>query len=372
LKYIQTFTRNLSNIPGWRANGKIVIIESDDWGSIRMPSKEAYESLKKAGIDIETGENLRFNKNDTLASADDLASFYQVIDSVRDRTQRPAVITPVSIVANPDFEKIRNSGFNEYFYEPFTETLKRYHGNENTFKLWKEGIGKRLFVPQFHGREHLNVQVWLRALRDNDRDTTIAFNHGVWGYNNINPQKIFYNAAFELDNPDELDFHRSVISDGLRLFNDLFGYKAEFFVPPNGPVNNRLLKTAFDCGIKYVSASKIQRESLGNGGTKRHFHWSGQRNGYGQICITRNCFFEPGMDNRDWVDSCLGEINAAFRWRKPAVISSHRVNYIGAHYPDNRDRGLRELKRLLKAIVQKWPEVEFMTSAELGELMSSE
>jgi hypothetical protein len=78
------------------------------------------------------------------------------------------------------------------------------------------------------------------------------------------------------------------------------------------------------------------------------------------------------MDNRDWVDSCLGEINAAFRWRKPAVISSHRVNYIGAHYPDNRDRGLRELKRLLKAIVQKWPEVEFMTSAELGELMSSE
>ena len=38
--------RNLSNLPGWRTKRKIVVIESDDWGSIRMPSKRAYEELK--------------------------------------------------------------------------------------------------------------------------------------------------------------------------------------------------------------------------------------------------------------------------------------------------------------------------------------
>ena len=38
----QTITHNLLNIPGCRTNRHIVVIESDDWGSIRMPSKEVY------------------------------------------------------------------------------------------------------------------------------------------------------------------------------------------------------------------------------------------------------------------------------------------------------------------------------------------
>lgn len=38
----QYITHNLLNIPGWRTNRKIVVIESDDWGSIRMPSQEVY------------------------------------------------------------------------------------------------------------------------------------------------------------------------------------------------------------------------------------------------------------------------------------------------------------------------------------------
>ena len=36
--------------------------------------------------------------------------------------------TPLTIVANPDFSKIRDSDFSEYFYESFAETLKRYPG----------------------------------------------------------------------------------------------------------------------------------------------------------------------------------------------------------------------------------------------------
>ena len=54
---------------------------------------------------------------------------------------------------------------------------------------------------------------------------------------------------------------------------------------------------------------------------------------------------------------------------KPAIISSHRVNYIGSLEPSNRSHGLHQLKKLLKQIVNKWNDVEFMTSAELGELM---
>ena len=75
------------------------------------------------------------------------------------------------------------------------------------------------------------------------------------------------------------------------------------------------------------------------------------------------------MKGRDWVDSCLNDIDIAYRWKKPAIISSHRVNYIGALDSGNRENGLSKLNQLLKEIVTRWPDVEFMTSAELGDLM---
>jgi hypothetical protein len=68
---------------------------------------------------------------------------------------------------------------------------------------------------------------------------------------------------------------------------------------------------------------------------------------------------------------CLKEISIAFKWNKPAVISTHRVNYIGALYKENRENGLRKLSTLLKQIVRIWPDAEFITSAELGEIISN-
>jgi hypothetical protein len=34
------------NLRGWKTKRKIVVIESDDWGSIRMPSPESFNSSK--------------------------------------------------------------------------------------------------------------------------------------------------------------------------------------------------------------------------------------------------------------------------------------------------------------------------------------
>ena len=53
-----------------------------------------------------------------------------------------------------------------------------------------------------------------------------------------------------------------------------------------------------------------------------------------------------------------------------ATISSHRVNYVGWLNEDNRANGLIKLDELLSRIIKKWPNVEFMTSSELGDLIS--
>lgn len=361
--------RNLSNLPGWRTQRKIVVIESDDWGSIRMPSLPAFELLQLQGVDLIHGDAKRYNLNDNLATSNDLSALFELLSTFQDKNHNSAVFTAISVVANPDFEKIENNNFQKYFYEPFTETLKRSPGCEHSFDLWKEGIQNRLFVPQFHGREHLNVAVWLRALQQGDAHTLAAFEQGCWGFSNKHHLGISYQAAFELEYLKDLKGQKEVVSTGLQLFEKLLGYKASYFVPPNGPFNNSLEGVAAREGVKYISAAKIQHESLGAGKTRRVLHWLGQKNSHSQRYITRNCFFEPSQQGKDWVDSCLKDIEIAFHWHKPAVISSHRVNYIGALDLKNRVNGLRHLEILLRSILNKWPNTEFMTSDELGNLI---
>jgi len=363
--------RHISNIPGWRTNRKIVVLESDDWGSIRMPSRKVFESLSLKNIDLISGDSMRYNRYDSLATADDLSLLFVTLQSVKDKNGNPAVFTAISVTSNPDFKKIKESGYLAYFHEPFTETLKRYHGCADSFELWKEGVNNHLFVPEFHGREHLNVQVWMNALRNKDRDTLLAFEQECWGFNNIHPYNISYQAAFELDEPEELQYHHSILKEGLKLFEEIHGYKSRYFVPPNSPINNILEETAAQNGIRYMAASKIQNETLGHGKTRKRYHYIGQKNMHGQYYITRNCFFEPSHPGKDWTNSCLGEIEIAFRMNKPAIISTHRVNYIGAIDTGNRDRSLVKLKELLNGIKKAYPDVEFLTSVQLGNLIKS-
>ena len=371
--HIRSYVRsNLSNLPGWRTNRKIVVIESDDWGSIRMPSLEAFNTLSVAGLDLTGMDSGRYNLNDTLASAEDLSALFETLSKHRDKNNRTAVFTAVSVVANPDFKKIKEQHFKEYYFEPFTKTLERYYGNSSVFNVWKEGINHQIFVPQFHAREHLNVAEWMRALQAGDAETLLAFDKGCWGFNNknISGSGISYQAAFDLYAPADLTVQATAIKEGLTLFETLFGYRASYFVPPNGPFNNQLQKVAAQNGIRYQYADRMQIEPQGLGKTRKRIHWLGLRNQSDQIYITRNCFFEPGLKNNDCVGACLKNIETAFRWRKPAVISTHRVNYIGALYPENRRSGLGKLNQLLKSILYKWPDAEFYTSEELGNMIN--
>lgn len=169
---------NISNIPGWRTNRKIVVIESDDWGSVRMSSLENFERFKKAGMSVEKSH---YNLYDSLESNDDMSYLMELLCKHKDATGRYPVITGVNVVANPDFKKIKAIGYKEYFYEPYTETCKRYAAHDKVYDLWKEGIANRLLVPCYHGREHLNVQRWLRALQNGNKSTLLAFDYGVTG-----------------------------------------------------------------------------------------------------------------------------------------------------------------------------------------------
>ena len=98
--FLSLIAKNLANLPGWRTDRKIVVFESDDWGSIRMPSKEMYSAFLKKGYDI---SGSFYNRFDTLESNDDLLMLYDVLTSSMDSQGNPPVITANMVVGNPDF-----------------------------------------------------------------------------------------------------------------------------------------------------------------------------------------------------------------------------------------------------------------------------
>ena len=370
MNWKQQLSRNISNIPGWRTGKKIVVIESDDWGGVRMPSLEVLNSLQKKGLDFLSGDAARFNQNDTLECSDDLAALFEVLVQFKDCNNNHPLFTPVAVVANPDFDRIKAENFNNYYWEPFTQTLER-NNHSGVLGLYKEGIANGFFKPQFHGREHLNVAAWMRALQQNDKDAHIAFEQGVWCYTNQHPNNVMFQAAFDLEFNSDLSIQHEILKSGLQLFHEIFDYKASYFVPPNGPFNNALERTAAENGIKYMFAPKKQTEVLGDGKTRAVYHWLGQKNQWGQRYMIRNVFFEPNQAGGDPVNDCVKNIEIAFRWGKPAVISSHRANFTGTLNEANRTQSLLLLKDLLATILKQWPDVVFMGSDELGSLFSN-
>jgi hypothetical protein len=62
-----------------------VVFESDDWGSIRMPSINSLNYLIKNGVDLNKGDSLRYNSNDTLATPADLSALFDILSSHRDK-----------------------------------------------------------------------------------------------------------------------------------------------------------------------------------------------------------------------------------------------------------------------------------------------
>ena len=364
----QKILRHLINLPGWHTNRKIVVIESDDWGSIRMPSKEVYDKLLKKGIRV---DNMPYNRYDSLASEKDLEALFEVLTSVKDKNGNPAVITANTIVANPDFDKIKGSGFQEYFYEPFTETLKRYPKHGNSFNLWKEGIEKKVFIPQFHGREHLNGPKWLQILQNGNKEMQTAFDYGLYSINIEGATRVKSNVLAALDYTNKAE--KKVVNDsvkiGANIFYNIFSYFSETFIAPSYIWDKSIENTLKSVGVKGFQGISFQY-SPSTEGLKKKYHYLGQKNDSGQRYLIRNAFFEPTLiPNSDWIDDCLFRVKASFRMRKPVIIGSHRLNYIGFIEKSNRDKNLKLLKTLLNQIIKNWPEVEFMTSNQLLNLI---
>lgn len=358
----------LLNLPGWHTNRKIVVIESDDWGSIRMPSREVYNKCLKAGYPV--NKNV-YERYDSLASEEDIELLFGLLVSFKDKKGNHPVITANCVVANPDFEKIKADNFKNYHYELITETFKRYPKHFTCFDLWKKGMEFKIFHPQYHAREHLNVSLFMDALRKGNRDVRFGFDHQMPGCIPKGPDVKGNDYIEATKYTSQIDKTKKIADylEGLDIFEKLFNYRSETVIPPNYIWSPDYNEPVFNKGVTTFQGIRKICEPVPGGKNKYHTFFLGTKNKLGQIYLIRNAFFEPSLFRlgfEDPIDRCLSDITIAFRMQKPAVICSHRINYVGFIDQANRDRTLRMLNILLTKALRNWPDIEFLTSDQLG------
>ena len=348
----------------FRTSRHIVVFESDDWGSIRMSNKAAWNELLARGYSV---DKRPYERYDILESPDDIMALFTVLHKYKDSRGHHPVITANMLMANPDFDKIRENGFRRYEYELIENTYNRYYGNDKVLYMMREGLKEGLFMPQSHGREHFNVPLWMQALQSHDEDTMTAFEYRICG---IAPkshpdQGNQTMAALRAINEQEQKEMDSIVKDGLRLFENLWGFASKSFVAPTYSWNERTEKVLSEGGVSLIQAARFSKASFGQ---PSQYYYTGQENQFGQVYSIRNCIFEPANASGDEADSALSQIEHAFRQNKLAIVCTHRINYVGGLNEYNRTKNLRLLDNLLKGILNRWPDVEFMSSDMLIDL----
>ena len=363
---------HLKNISGWRTNRKLVIFSVDDYGNVRLASKSALSNLENSNIPFTS----RFDRLDTLETRIDLEKLFNVLTSVKDQHGKSAVFTPYALPCNIDFEAMAENGFNEYSYELLPETyeklaLKDANAYKGTWGLWKEGIEQGILKPQFHGREHFNLNIFEELLTQGNENLLMVlkqFSHvSIPEHDNYSQN---WTAAYSFEDIKETENYLANVADGLKCFKEVYRLFIRNFYASCTTISSALRKGVDTFGLNYIDRPRSLKRHLGSGKYQLEKHKLGGGDKIKEI--VRNVVFEPTHDRGfNWVDYSFKQVEAAFRMHKPANISSHRVNFCGHIDPKNRALGLSALRELLHRIVKRWPDVEFISADELGKIITN-
>lgn len=346
-----------------KSKDKVIIIESDDWGSERIPNNNVREELKKSGIDMDLSP---YSKFDTLERLVDLEMLEYLLNRIEDVYEKKVKITANFIIQNPDYFKIKQSEFKEYYGKSFIET---YLSRDNNNKVWskiRDLNAKQYFKPQFHGREHINIPLWLMELKKKNEKLLNAFDCGCFAidYKLQNNDNLL--SSFQYNDITQKEFVENSFKDGYNKFDEIFGFKSKSIVVPRHVWHPDLNLEFKKAGVEYIQ-SAINQEVISENVSYKTEHYTGEMDNISQLkFLVRNIYFEPSYNNQyDWVKKTLNKIDFLFYFNIPVIISMHRLNFVGGINEANRENNLKLFESLLKKIILKHKDVSFKTSDTL-------
>lgn len=329
-----------------RFRKKFVIIESDDWGLERGIDEESIEWAKQ-----KFGEkNFTRWTLDALETKDDLDLLFELLRSHKDERGGHPVITANFITHNVDYSSKETLSF--------IPISQGFNSRITLHETYKKGIDEGLIFPQLHGYSHYNIT----ELRDyfSTDEAKEAFSKKFISCRST----IRGNLAFLQGELSKKNDQSSLIRDAADEFERTFGFRSRTIIPPTYILDKRVIDNLKQSGIELVQSSNRVQES-----DKRRYNVPFFRNRSGMIWSIRNARLDPYEGYDFYHQQCIDSVENAFRNESPAIIDFHRVNFSGRFNPAYRDRTLAELDSLIKKILLKWPDVTFIHSQKLLELI---
>lgn len=361
----QLLANHLKNIQGKKLNKKLLAFAVDDYGNVRLHSRDAREKLESAGVNLMN----RFDQFDALDTTDDYHALYETLANVKDLYGRHPIFTTYAMSCNIDFRQtlIENRYVSQTLQDTYSELALTDEAFKGAYELLLEGIDQKFLKPQFHGREHLNIKLLNELLQQ--KDIFLIKNLELKSLAGIQPidkwPTIQFNEAFSFWDEADIEHHKEILRDGLKVFKQQYGYASTTFTPPALQLHPSLITYVSTLGINGVDKNRKGNVHTGFGKYITERNQLADQEVDGTIKVVRNCVFEPNDRDLSWADYTFKQIEAAFFWGKPAIVSSHRVNFCGHIDESNRKKGLEELQKLLSKVVKRWPEIEFVSVDEI-------
>jgi peptidoglycan/xylan/chitin deacetylase (PgdA/CDA1 family) len=342
---------------------KAVVLESDDWGLCAWcPDEQAWRVL--ADTPVFRGGAARRYGGSTLERAEDVRALAELLGEFRGGDGFPPVWQANTVMAAPDYARLAPPLF-EVEHLPLVE-LPETRARWSRPGLWDEvrrAEDAGVWRVELHGLHHLPEAAWLAALRRGTADARRA-------HEQQSPVCAAVDASGEYDPSEPRAVRRRNLTLAVERFGKLTGRSPRSFCPPDYRWDDALEEDAESLGLttfqgkaeqEGVMLPRVRRALIGY----RWPHEQGRR-----FYLPPRIAFEPSAVDRA-VAARVGPeavVRAARRaWKRgrPAVVSSHRVNY--AHLePERVESGRGALRALLSVLAREG--AVFLTDDEVRAL----
>lgn len=340
---------------------RAVVLESDDWGLCAWsPDVQGWRALADQPVFRSPGG--RRYAGSTLESAEDVRAMGDLLGSFRGGDGFPPVWQANMILAAPDYTKLTPPQFDvtSLPLHEFPNTPSRW----SRPRLWEQVTLARMsgvWWPELHGLHHLPERAWLTALRRGVPDARRALEHQ-------SPICTGVDESGEYHPSEPPQVRTRNLETAVAAFRRLFGRLPDSICPPDYRWDEQLERDAERLGVTTIqgkgeqlghSFPRIRRRLL----RYRWPHVHGAR-----FYLPLRIAFEPhGQTGPSRVGAEAVHRAARESWQRaqPAVISTHRVNYVHLD-PAAAENGRAALRDLLKRL--EGDNAVFLTDREVREL----
>ena len=327
------FRRALSS--AWREPvlcAPVLILESDDWGYGPLVQAERLDRI-----------------------ADLLAGF-------QDALARHPVVTLGVVLAGPDTDRLRADACRTYHRVTLSDP--RLAGVRNAML---RGVARAVFARQLHGMEHYWPACLIRSALANAPVRDWLTGAEFPSTEELPPplQSRWIDSAELPSSALPREEVTAAATEEVRAFASLLGTEPEVVVPATFVWTDTVESAWARAGVRVVVTPGIRNESRDSAGRivageQRYFNMASGPHGVSYM--VRDSYFEPSLGHTH--RRALQDFKGNTLVGRPTLIEIHRLNFIG----DERStqRALEEVTCLLSVACRQFPDIRFMSTAELA------